>query len=115
MRPTRHFEILTGLVLLGTAALGSTAALAIVPTETPSLHVSYAQSDLQDPAYARALYHRIRRAARIVCQQPNAREVDQYHLFEVCYERAVDTAVANVGATTLTAVHRSHSHTQAAG
>jgi UrcA family protein len=115
MRPIRHFGFLSGVVLLSTAALGSTAALATEPTETPSLNVSYVQSDLQDSASAQALYQRIQRAARIVCQQPNAREVDRYHLYKACYERAVDTAVANVGATALTAVHRSHSHTQAAG
>ena len=115
MRPTRHFGFLSGLALLGTAALGSTAALATAPTETPSLTVNYAQSDLQDSASAEALYQRIQRAARIVCQQPNTREVDRYHLYKACYERAVDTAVANVGATALTAVHRSHGHTQAAG
>lgn len=115
MRPTRHLGFLTGLALLSTAALGSTAALATAPTETQSLHVNYVQSDLQDSASAEALYQRIQRAARIVCQQPNAREVDRYHLYKVCYQRAVDTAVASVGATTLTAVHRSHGHTQAAG
>ena len=115
MRPTRQFGILSGLALLSTAALGSTAALATAAIETPSLTVNYAQSDLQDSASAEALYQRIQRAARIVCQQPNAREVDRYHLYKICYERAVDTAVANVGATALTAVHRSHGHTQAAG
>ena len=121
MRPHRHFGILSGLVLRSTAALGlaaalgSAAALAAEPTETPSLSVHYVQSDLQDPASARALYQRIQRAARIVCQQPTAREVSRYGLYKACYERAVDTAVANVGATALTAVHRSHGHTQAAG
>ena len=58
MRPTRHFGFLSGLALLGTAALGSTAALATAPTETPSLTVNYAQSDLQDSASAEALYQR---------------------------------------------------------
>jgi UrcA family protein len=115
MRPTRHFGFLSGLAVLGTAALASAAALAAAPIEMPSLRVEYAQSDLQDSAAAEALYRRIQHAARIVCQQPNAREVDRYHLYKVCYERAVDTAVANVGATALTAVHRSHGHTQAAG
>ena len=55
MRPTRHFGFLSGLVLLSTAALGSTAALATVPDETLSLRVNYVRSDLQDPASAQAL------------------------------------------------------------
>jgi UrcA family protein len=119
MRPTRHFGILSAVALRGTAALvsaaalGSTAALAHEPTDPPSLHVHYAQSDLQDSASAEALYRRIKHAARIVCEQPSPQEVEHYRLYKACYERAVDTAVANVGATTLTAVH--HSHTQAAG
>ena len=115
MRPTRHFGILSGLVLLGTAMLCSTAALAAEQMEPPSLSVKYVQADLQDSNSARALYNRIQRAARIVCQQPTAREVDRYRLYESCYDRAVDNAVANVGATALTAVHRGHGHTQAAG
>jgi UrcA family protein len=115
MRPTRHFGFLSGLVLLGTATLASTAALAADPDQPPSLRVNYMQSDLQDSASAEALYNRIKRAARIVCRQSDVREVDRYHLYKACYERAVDTAVANVGATALTEVHRSHGHTLAAG
>ena len=121
MRPTHRFGILNGLVLVSTAALisaaalGSTAALATDPTTPPSLRVNYVQADLQDATAAEALYQRIQRAARIVCEQPSAREVDRYNVFKACYARAVDTAVANVGATALTEVHRSHGHTQAAG
>jgi UrcA family protein len=121
MRPTHHFgfrssRLLSTAALVSAAALGSTAALATEPTETPpSLTVNYVQSDLQDSATAQALYQRIQRAARIVCQQPSSNEVVRYHLYKACYDRAVDTAVANVGATALTAVHRSHSRTQAAG
>ena len=115
MRPHRHFGLLSSLILPGTAALGSAAALASVPTETQSLRVEYVQADLENSASAQALYQRIQRAARIVCQQPDVREVERYHLYKVCYDRAVGTAVANVGATALTEVHRSHGHTQAAG
>jgi UrcA family protein len=115
MRPVHRFGILSGLILLGTAVLSSTAALAADPPTVVSLSVNYVQADLQDATSAEALYHRIQRAARIVCQQPNVREVDRYRVYKACYDRAVDTAVANVGATALTAVHRSHSHSQAAG
>jgi UrcA family protein len=115
MRPDHPFGILSGLILLGTAALGSTAAVAAeqVPVETKS--VNYVQADLQNEASAGALYQRIQRAARSVCQQPDVREVDRYRFYKSCYDRAVETAVANVGATALTAVHRSHNRAQAAG
>lgn len=115
MRPNRHFGILSGLILLGTAALSSTAALAADPPTVVSLSVNYVKADLENAASAEALYQRIQRAARRVCQQPNAREVDRYRLYKICYDRAVDTAVASVGATALTAVHHSHSRTQSAG
>ena len=115
MRPNRHFGILSGLILLGTAALSSTTALAADPPTEVSTSVSYVRADLQDPALAEALYHRIQRAARHVCQQPNAREVDRYRIYKACYDRAVDNAVETVDATALTAVHRSHSRTQSAG
>ena len=115
MRPNRHFGILSGLILLGTAALSSTSTLAGEPTETVSLSVSYVKEDLQNPALEEALYQRIQRAAKRVCQQPNAREVDRYRMYKSCYDRAVETAVENVDATALTEVHHSHSRTQAAG
>ena len=115
MRPNRHFGILSGLILLGTAALSSTVALAADPPTEVSMSVSYVKADLQNPALAEALYLRIQRAARQVCQQPNAREVDRYRLYKACYDRAVETAVANVDATELTAVHHSHNRTQSAG
>lgn len=114
MRTERRIGILSGLILLGTAALSSTAALADDPSVL-SLSVRYVQSDLQNPAAAEKLYKRIEHAARIVCREPDVRELDRFPVYKECYARAVDTAVANVGATALTAVHRSHGHTQAAG
>jgi UrcA family protein len=115
MRPNRYFGILSGLILLGTAALSSTVALAADPPTVVSLSINYVRADLENTASAEALYHRIQRAAREVCQQPNVREVDRYRIYKACYDRAVDTAVANVDATALTAVHHSHTRTQAAG
>jgi UrcA family protein len=73
------------------------------------------QADLADPAAAAALYKRIQRAARLVCEQPFGREVDRYMEFQKCYDSAVDTAVANVNATALTAVHHQRTLRTAAG
>jgi UrcA family protein len=115
MRPNHPFGILSGLILLGTAALSSTVALAADPPTEVSMSVKYVKADLQNPASAEALYHRIQHAARQVCQLPTVREVDLYRLYKACYDRAVDNAVANVDAMELTAVHHSHSRTQSAG
>jgi UrcA family protein len=115
MRPHHHFGIASGLILLGTAALTSTVALAAEPPTVVSMSVNYVKEDLQNPALAEDLYKRIQRAARLVCQQPNVHEVDRYRIYKACYDRAVETAVENVDATTLTAVHHNHGRTQAAG
>lgn len=114
MRPSHSFGILSGLVVLGTAALSSTAALASSPV-VQTHNVSYIAAELADPAAAAALYKRIQSAARIVCEQPFGREVDRYMEFQKCYDRAVDSAVANVNATTLTAVHHKRTQRLAAG
>ena len=115
MRPPHSFGILSSLILLGTTALSSTAALAASPPTVATRSVNYVQADLNDPASAAALYKRIQRAARLVCEQPFAREVDHYAEFKTCYDRAVDAAVANVDATALTAVHHRKTQRLAAG
>ena len=108
MRAYHRFGILSGLMLLSTASLAET------PVDTVrSLNVEYVQADLADPAAAKALYGRIQRAARMVCDAPAVREIDRYLEYKTCYTRAVDAAVAAVGATALTAVHRGK--TQASG
>ena len=114
MRVSHSIGILSGLLLLGTAALSSTAALAAAPAvQTES--VNYVQADLADPAAAAALYKRIQRAARSVCEQPFAHEVDRYMEFQKCFDRAVDTAVADVNVTALTALHHKRVQRLAAG
>jgi UrcA family protein len=115
MRSPHSFGILSGLILLGTAALSSTAALAVSPPPVQTHSVSYVPADLADPAAAAALYKRIQRAARLVCEQPFGREVDRYRELQKCYDRAVETAVANVNATALTAVHHKRTLCTAAG
>lgn len=110
-----HFGFLSGLIVLGTAALGSTVALAAEPPTVPAHSVHYVKEDLQNPARAEDLYKRIQRAARLVCQQPHSQEINSYRLFKACYDRAVENAVETVDATTLTAVHHNHGRMQSAG
>ena len=109
MRPYHRFGILSGLMLLSTATFADETAVDSVR----SLNVEYVQADLADPAAAKVLYKRIQRAARMVCDGPAVREIDRYLEYKTCYTRAVDAAVAAVGATALTAVH--HGKTQASG
>ena len=110
MNPKRG---LTGLTpaplmtaLLCTAAFVATGAIA-APQTVESVNVSYAAADLTQPDGAQGLYRRIQRAARMVCREPDIRDLTALSLYQRCYERAVDDAVAKVDATALTALHRS--------
>lgn len=98
----------TGLVLLCTAAVMATAAIA--KETVTSVSVSYVATDLANPAGAEALYRRIQRAARLVCQQPDMRELTEDRLYKQCFDRAVDEAVAKVDSSAVTALHHSKTH-----
>lgn len=117
----RNRGTLTGLAaaplmtaLLCTAAFVTTGAIAAPPSRE-SVHVSYVAADLAQPEAAAALYLRIQRAARRVCHEPDLRMLRDHLLYQQCYDKAVDDAVANVNATALTALHRSRTHGSAAG
>jgi UrcA family protein len=114
MSPTnRHRGTLTGLILLGTAALTTTGVFASTPRN--SLSVSYVKADLSQPASAESLYKRIQFAARSVCHEPNPHELSRFANYRLCYEKAVDEAVAQVDASALTALHHSRTQRSAAG
>ena len=100
---------LTGLALLCTAAVMATGAVAEEDRE--SVEISYVAGSLAQPRAAESLYRQIRAAARKVCHEPDIRELHQYQLFRQCFDQAVETAVATVSSTALTALHHSKSHT----
>ena len=104
-------EAFAGLALLCMGAL--LGAEAIADTTVESVRVSYVAEDLATPQGAAALYRHIKRAARLVCHQPNISAWDEYTLYQQCYDRAVDSAVAEVDSTALTALH--HRQRGAAG
>jgi UrcA family protein len=99
---------LTRLALFCAAAVMATSAFADAPSE--SINVSYVAADLATPRGAEKVYQHIQRAARLVCDKPDLRELERYRLYQQCYDRAVDGAVAKVNSTALTALHRSKSH-----
>jgi UrcA family protein len=100
--------------LLCTAAFMATGANAAAQVED-SVHLSYVTADLTQPEGAKRLYLRIQRAARMVCHAPDLRELPAWEKYQRCYDRAVDNAVAEVGASALTALHRSKTQRNAAG
>ena len=107
--------------LLCTAAFTATGAIAseqadnTVRVNDPlnvieSLAVSYAPTDLTRPEAAQALYLHIQRAAKMVCHEPGLRDLAVYSAYQRCYDRAVNDAVEKVNVNTLTALHRSKTH-----
>jgi UrcA family protein len=102
-----------GLAALA-ATFMATGAIA-TPESGDSRHISYVPAELTQPEAAQRLYLRIQRVARVVCHEPEMRDLSRYRVYQQCYDRAVDNAVANVNATALTALHRSKTQRNAAG
>jgi UrcA family protein len=93
-----------GMALLCTATVMTTGAIA--GTTTDSINVSYVTADVSTSEGAQALYEHIQRAAKLVCHEPNIRELTEYRVYQKCFDRAVDAAVAKVDSSALTALHR---------
>ncbi len=100
---------------LSTLVFATCAALSLVSMSasardeivTKSEVVRFGDLNLSSDAGVRALYKRIRQAARKVCSQAN----DSVHLeqrnFRACQDKAVADAVGKVNRPSLTAMHRS--------
>jgi UrcA family protein len=113
--------------LFCTAAFTATSAMAAAQTGdtvrvndpirvTDSIAVSYAAADvIQQPEAAKALYLHIQRAAKMVCREPDIRDLAIYSAYEQCFDRAVNDAVDKVNVSTLTALHRSKVQHSTAG
>jgi len=109
----RNLSTSVGVALLCTATVMATGANA--GTTTDSIKVSYVRADVATTAGAQDLYEHIQRAAKLVCHEPNIRELDVYRLYQKCFDRAVDAAVTKVDSSALTALHRSKTQRSAAG
>ncbi len=80
------------------------AALAVLPTSAsvadeqaaPTRVVTYADLDLSKPAGVQTLYHRIRAAARAVCEISVGSDRFLFAKEQSCIDRAITDAVKNV-------------------
>ena len=114
---------LLGFALLCTASLSAGGAIAAPaerdtlqdPYSVAAIRVTYHSSDLTEPRSAERLYGRIQNAARKVCEEPGIRELARYAEYQRCYRNALDTAVAKVDATALTALHQNRMQRRATG
>jgi UrcA family protein len=71
-----------------------------------SVDVKYSRSELERQDGVESVYRRIRNAARMVCEEPDIRDLARRNEYQECYKRAVDAAVAKIDVAPLTAMHR---------
>jgi UrcA family protein len=98
---------LVSVAVCWAAALSAVDAVAspeYVPTG--SINVRYSSAELERHNGVESVYQRIRKAARIVCDEPGVRNLERRNAYLGCYNRAVEAAVATVGDARLTALHR---------
>jgi UrcA family protein len=67
--------------------------------------VRYGDLNLDSDQGAQALYARLRGAANQVCSPLKSIEMSRQHAWQQCFDNAIGTAVAEVGKTTLSALH----------
>lgn len=95
-----------GFAVSWAAALSATNAIAS-PGYAPgeSISVKYSSSELDRRDGVENVYGRIRKAARIVCDDLDVHNLARRSEYLRCYNRAVEAAVATVGDARLTALH----------
>ena len=95
-----------GFAVSWAAALSATAAVAS-PGYAPgeSINVKYSSAELDRRDGVENVYGRIRKAARIVCDELDVHNLARRSEYLKCYNRAVEAAVATVGDARLTALH----------
>ena len=74
--------------------------------ETRSVKVRYADLDLTQDAGIRALYQRLRLAARQACGSADSRLLADLRNWQRCFDAALGTAVQRLDHERLTALHR---------
>ena len=97
--------LISALPIFALSANCPAAASDIVRTQI----VTFADLDTTRAAGARALYHRIQRAARDVCEVDDARAYPG-ESYQHCTSAAIARAVADVGSPLLTEYHQVATH-----
>jgi UrcA family protein len=96
-----------GFAVSWVGALSATNAVAS-PGYAPgeSINVKYSSAELDRRDGVENVYGRIRKAARMVCDDLDVHNLARRSEYLKCYNRAVEAAVATVGDARLTALHR---------
>jgi UrcA family protein len=94
-------------VVLFSAGLASSLELATsTEHEFRTAVVRYSVLDLTQPDGARAVYERIKTAARQACGATNIEDLTTFAHYHECYEHAVANAVARVQSIRVSELHR---------
>lgn len=100
---TTHRCLAIAVIALMTQAFGTAAANAADATANPPRRtVGYKDLDLTSAADAKALYVRIRSAAKVVCAQLDGRQLVQHAKASRCEVEAIERAVKKVDEPLLT-------------
>jgi UrcA family protein len=98
--------------VLAAAILGAlactTVCTAAEPTIPPQTTVKFADLKVSSPDGAAALYGRIHRAARQVCDRLDGRDLISKARMDACVQKAIAGAVAKVDQPALFAVYNAH-------
>src|SRR5579871_203138 len=95
------------LALVNSGAFVAGAASAATPDqESASVVLQFSREALAQPGGPERLYARIQQLAHQVCGTPEVRDLQLFFRAQRCYETAVDDAVAKIGVSSLTALHR---------
>ncbi|HTV95824.1 MAG TPA: UrcA family protein [Steroidobacteraceae bacterium] len=88
--------------VMSTAALCAAVSTSVKAQEVPSKVVRFSDLDITRSDGAKALYNRIRAAARDVCEQSTGTDPIMREAGKACIEKAIDKAVKDVNAPMLT-------------
>ncbi len=100
-----HSLALSFSLALATAATPAFAE----PSIQKQVVVSYGDLDLSQPAGVRALYGRIRAAARSACSPAAGRAAGQQVAWSKCRRDTLDRAVASLGSDAIARLHATRS------
>lgn len=104
----RKWYVALGLTLISSGAFVTGAASAATPDpDSVSVVLQFSSDELALPGGPERLYARIQRVAHAICGTPEVRDLQLVFKAERCYDAAVNNAVAKIGASSLTALHRS--------
>jgi UrcA family protein len=109
MTTSRSFRgLLAAAVLSAFACSLSTMCTAAEPTVPPQTTVKFADLKVSSPDGAVALYGRIQRAARQVCDRFDGGDLSSKVRMDTCVQKAIADAVAKVDQPALFTVYNAH-------